>query len=144
MPDTTQPQPDMIGGVPTPPLAILPRPSRLFSRRAERFAHLAAASANLAPYLEFLAALCRVQARLAAVSFQDAPVPGHRVGGHAQAVKDQRIVDAEVVHRGEQLIGRGRLVRTGVQRAAENAVGVEIGDLRHDRTPFNPAFAFKK
>lgn len=65
MPETTQPQPDMIGGVPTPPLAILPRPSRLFSRRAERFAHLAAASANLAPYLEFLAALSRVQARLA-------------------------------------------------------------------------------
>ena len=71
MSDSTQPQPDMIGGVPTPPLAILPRPSRLFTRRAERFEHLAASSDNLAPYLNFLAALCRVQARLA----DDLPAP---------------------------------------------------------------------
>ena len=61
-----QPQPDMIGGVPTPPLAVLPRPERLFRMRAERFEFLAQA-ATLAPYLTFLAALCRVQAGLAAV-----------------------------------------------------------------------------
>ena len=59
-----QPRPDMIGGVPTPPLAILPRPGRLFGQRAERFAFLAQGSA-LGPYLDFLAALCQVQARLA-------------------------------------------------------------------------------
>ena len=59
-----QPRPDMIGGVPTPPLAILPRPGQLFGQRAKRFAFLAQGSA-LGPYLDFLAALCRVQARLA-------------------------------------------------------------------------------
>lgn len=64
MTDPIQPRPDMIGGVPTPPLAVLPRPAALFSRRAERFAFLAEGS-NLGPYLRFLAALCGVQARLA-------------------------------------------------------------------------------
>ena len=60
-----QARPDMIGGVPTPPLAILPKPERLFSRRAERFAFLAEGS-NLGPYLTFLAGLTRIQAQLAA------------------------------------------------------------------------------
>lgn len=64
MSDTIEARPDMIGGVPTPPLAILPKPSRLFTRRAERLDRLAEGS-NLSPYLQFLAALCRVQARLA-------------------------------------------------------------------------------
>ena len=59
-----QPQPGMIGGVPTPPLAILPKPARLFAMRADRFAFLAPDS-RLGGYLSFLAALCRVQARLA-------------------------------------------------------------------------------
>lgn len=71
MSDTTQaPRPDMIGGVPTPPLAVLPRPEQLFTRRADRFQRLAEGS-NLSPYLEFLAALSRVQARLCA----DLPPP---------------------------------------------------------------------
>ena len=65
MTDPIQPRPDMIGGVPTPPLAVLPRPERLFRMRAERFEFLAQ-TATLAPYLTFLAALCRVQAGLAA------------------------------------------------------------------------------
>ena len=58
-----QPQPDMIGGVPTPPLVILPRPARLFTMRADRFDFLAQTSA-LAPYLRFLGALSRAQAGL--------------------------------------------------------------------------------
>lgn len=70
MSDTIEARPDMIGGVPTPPLAILPKPARLFTRRAERFDRLAEGS-NLSPYLAFLAALSRVQARLAA----DLPAP---------------------------------------------------------------------
>lgn len=70
MSDTIEPQPDMIGGVPTPPLAILPKPARLFTRRAERFDRLAEGS-NLSPYLRFLAALTRVQARLV----EDLPEP---------------------------------------------------------------------
>lgn len=68
-----QPQPDMIGGVPTPPLAVLPRPERLFRMRAERFEFLAQ-TATLAPYLTFLAALCRAQAGLAATLPAVAPV----------------------------------------------------------------------
>lgn len=75
MTDTIEARPDMIGGVPTPPLAILPKPSRLFTQRAERFDRLAEAS-SLGPYLTFLAALSRTQARLAdelpAVSAPDA------------------------------------------------------------------------
>ena len=38
MSDTTEARPDMIGGVPTPPLAILPKPEQLFTQRADRFA----------------------------------------------------------------------------------------------------------
>lgn len=58
------PDPAMIGGVPTPPLAILPRPERTFRLRSERFAFLARDS-HLGPYLKFLSALCAVQADLA-------------------------------------------------------------------------------
>lgn len=70
MSDKIEAQPDMIGGVPTPPLAILPKPARLFAQRAERFDRLAEGS-NLSPYLQFLAALTRVQARLV----EDLPEP---------------------------------------------------------------------
>ena len=70
MSDTIEARPDMIGGVPTPPLAVLPKPERLFAQRADRFERLAEGS-NLSPYLLFLAALCRVQARLCA----DLPAP---------------------------------------------------------------------
>lgn len=65
MSDTIEARPDMIGGVPTPPLAVLPKPERLFTQRAERFERLAKES-NLSPYLRFLAALCHLQARLSA------------------------------------------------------------------------------
>ena len=71
MTDPIQPRPDMIGGVPTPPLAILPRLPALFTRRAERLAFLAEGS-NLGPYLGFLAALAQVQARLAEARAREA------------------------------------------------------------------------
>lgn len=70
MSDTIEARPDLIGGVPTPPLAVLPRPERLFTQRADRLGRLAEGS-NLSPYLLFLAALCRAQARLCA----DLPEP---------------------------------------------------------------------
>ena len=38
MSDTIEARPDMIGGVPTPPLAILPKLPAFFTRRAERLA----------------------------------------------------------------------------------------------------------
>ena len=61
MTSTLQPDPSMIGGVPKVPLAHLPDPGALFARRAERFDFLAGYSANLAPYLRFLAGICRAQ-----------------------------------------------------------------------------------
>ncbi len=60
-----QPDPSLIGGVPRPPLALLPDPVPLFQARARRFAFLADSN-ELAPYLRFLAELSRLQARLAA------------------------------------------------------------------------------
>jgi len=59
-----QPDPSMIGGVPKPPLALLPDPVPLFQGRARRFAFLAESN-ELAPYLRFLADLSKLQARLA-------------------------------------------------------------------------------
>ncbi|MDQ7261765.1 formate dehydrogenase accessory protein FdhE [Paracoccus sp. PS-1] len=58
------PDPAMIGGVAKVPLARLPEPAALFSTRAERFDFLAGHSPNLAPYLRFLAGICRAQAGL--------------------------------------------------------------------------------
>lgn len=58
-----KPDPSMIGGVPTPPLVILPRPARLFADRAARF-DLLAADARLGSYLRFLAGISRIQSAL--------------------------------------------------------------------------------
>jgi len=55
-----QPDPSMIGGVPKASFARLPNLASLFARRAVRFRALAA-SGNLAPYLEFLAAVSDAQ-----------------------------------------------------------------------------------
>lgn len=63
MSQDVQPDPSMIGGVPTPPFAFLPDPVALFQARARRLAFLAGTS-DLAPYLTFLAELTRLQARL--------------------------------------------------------------------------------
>ncbi|WP_112805725.1 formate dehydrogenase accessory protein FdhE [Ensifer sp.] len=65
MAEDIHPDPSLIGGVPTPPIAFLPEPIKLFQTRARRFAFLAESNA-LAPYLTFLAALSKLQARLAA------------------------------------------------------------------------------
>lgn len=78
MSDKIEPQPDMIGGVPTPPLAILPKPARLFAQRAERFERLAEGS-NLSPYLTFLAALTRAQAQLVADLPEPKALPEERI-----------------------------------------------------------------
>lgn len=78
MSDKIEPQPDMIGGVPTPPLAILPKPARLFAQRAERFERLAEGS-NLSPYLTFLAALTRAQAQLVTDLPEPEALPEERI-----------------------------------------------------------------
>ena len=74
----TDPSPAMIGGVPEAPLVLLPEPQALFEARARRFDHLALSN-PLAPYLAFLAALSRVQARLAAELPAPEPLPADRI-----------------------------------------------------------------
>ena len=74
-----KPDPSIIGGVAKVPLARLPDPEAVFATRAERFAFLAGYNPNLAPYLEFLAAISRVQAGLV----RDLP---HAHLGHARTV----------------------------------------------------------
>lgn len=64
----------MIGGIAKVPLVRLPDPVALFSTRAARFDFLAGHNANLAPYLRFLAAICRAQAQLAAELPRPAPL----------------------------------------------------------------------
>lgn len=83
MAQDVQPDPSLIGGVPTPPLAFLPEPIKLFQARGRRFAFLAESHA-LAPYLTFLAALSRLQARLAAtLSPVTAPNPARLAAARA-------------------------------------------------------------
>lgn len=84
MTDDLQPDPSLIGGVPKPPLAVLPEPVKLFQARARRFAFLAETS-ELAPYLTFLAELARLQARLAATLPPVTPVTPERTDAAAQA-----------------------------------------------------------
>ncbi|SNR58343.1 formate dehydrogenase accessory protein FdhE [Paracoccus sediminis] len=79
MTTTIQPDPSVIGGVPTAPLAFLPDPVAVFDTRAGRFAYLADHGGNLAPYLRFLADLTALQARLARDLPAVAPVPADRV-----------------------------------------------------------------
>lgn len=77
MSQDVQPDPSMIGGVPTPPFAFLPDPVALFQVRARRLAFLAETS-DLAPYLRFLAELTRLQARLCATLPAPDPVSAAR------------------------------------------------------------------
>ncbi|CAM3049916.1 FdhE protein [Paracoccus aminovorans] len=74
-----KPDPSMIGGVAKVPLARLPNPQAIFDTRAARFDFLAGHSANLAPYLRFLAAICRAQAELARALSGPAPLAAERI-----------------------------------------------------------------
>ncbi|WP_420342220.1 formate dehydrogenase accessory protein FdhE [Paenirhodobacter sp.] len=76
MSTTLNPDPSVIGGIAKAPFVRLPDPARLFAARAARFAFLAPGS-NLGPYLEFLAALSRVQADLVA-ALPAPPAPAGR------------------------------------------------------------------
>ncbi|MFD1481088.1 formate dehydrogenase accessory protein FdhE [Paracoccus nototheniae] len=75
----TQPDPSAIGGVPTAPLAFLPKPGALFATRAKRLSFLAGHSANLGPWLAFLGELVGLQARLASELAPATPLPPARV-----------------------------------------------------------------
>ena len=79
MTTSLKPDPSMIGGVAKVPLARLPNPEAVFNTRAERFAFLAGYNPNLAPYLQFLAAISRVQAQLVRDLPAPAPLPAERI-----------------------------------------------------------------
>ncbi|MCZ0960793.1 formate dehydrogenase accessory protein FdhE [Paracoccus benzoatiresistens] len=79
MNNTLNPDPSVIGGVPTAPLAFLPDAAAVFDKRAGRFAFLADHGGNLAPYLRFLADLTALQARLARELPAVTPIPADRV-----------------------------------------------------------------
>lgn len=79
MSTTLQPDPSMIGGVARVPLARLPDPGTIFATRAGRLEFLAGYNANLAPYLRFLAGICRAQDALARELPRPAPPPAAHV-----------------------------------------------------------------
>lgn len=62
-PRAVQPDPSLIGGVGKAPFARLPDPATIFARRAQRLRTLACAG-DLAPYLEFLAAIAGAQSAI--------------------------------------------------------------------------------
>ncbi len=78
MAQTLEPDPSMIGGVAEAPFALVPAALILFQERAKRFAFLAETS-ELKPYLEFLAALTRLQARLVVQLPPVPPLPAARL-----------------------------------------------------------------
>ncbi|WKL39277.1 formate dehydrogenase accessory protein FdhE (plasmid) [Sinorhizobium meliloti] len=73
-----QPDPSVIGGVPKAPFALMPNLARLFNDRASRFEALAQGS-HLAPYLNFLAGITRIQSELVSALPPPEPVPADRV-----------------------------------------------------------------
>jgi FdhE protein len=64
-PRSIEPDPSVIGGVLKAPFVRLPDPAILFPRRAARLKALAT-NANMAPYLEFLSAICDAQSAILA------------------------------------------------------------------------------
>ena len=79
MSTTLQPDPSMIGGIAKVPLARLPDPRTIFATRAGRLEFLAGYNANLAPYLNFLAAICRAQDALVRELPAPAPLPAAQI-----------------------------------------------------------------
>lgn len=75
-PRSVEPDPSVIGGVKKPPFARLPDPTSLFALRAARLRALAQRSGavgELAPYLEFLAAVADAQDAVVPASPSPAP-----------------------------------------------------------------------
>lgn len=134
--DAREPNPGMIGGVPQAPLALLPDPQAMFAARAERLAFLANGHA-LAPYLTFLAALTRLQARLAVEGPAPDPVPAERVA-QARAVRMPPIDRAALVEDTGLIAMLDRLVAEASEiempdpaQLALSAVAAVEGEDRH-------------
>lgn len=101
MSDTLQPDPSYIGGVPEAPLAFLPDPVSLFLTRESRFAFLAQSS-NLGPYLQLLAEISAVQARLSKTLPAVKPIEAARRQAAASAAMPP--IDRMTLADDEQLI----------------------------------------
>ena len=116
--EALKPDPSMIGGVPTPPMAFLPQPVKLFQPRAKRFAFLAESN-ELAPYLEFLAELSRLQARLAVSLPPVEPLAAERLAKAADGAMPP--IDREK-------LAADPALDAVLQALAEEAVGLEMPD----------------
>ena len=130
-----QPDPSLIGGVPKPPLALLPDPVSLFQARARRFAFLADSN-ELAPYLRFLAELSRLQARLAVTLPPADPVPADVAARAAQAhmppIDRQALLDDEALVSTLQALLDGALALE-MPEAARNALEAVLAANTEDR-----------
>ncbi|WP_027998884.1 formate dehydrogenase accessory protein FdhE [Sinorhizobium arboris] len=73
-----QPDPSVIGGVPKAPFVLVPKLARLFTDRANRFEALAEDN-HLAPYLNFLAGITRIQNELVSAMPPLEPIPADQV-----------------------------------------------------------------
>ncbi|THD58117.1 formate dehydrogenase accessory protein FdhE [Phenylobacterium sp.] len=71
---SVEPDPSRIGRVGTAPFVFLPDPEELFARRSARLRVLAASS-ELGPYLNFLAAIAEAQADIVSATPAPAPPP---------------------------------------------------------------------
>lgn len=99
---TLQPDPSFItGGIAKTPFVLQQAPTQRFETRAARFRFLAQSS-ELAPYLEFLAALTALQARLAQELPEPAPIAPERLVQAAQAglplIDRAALADDEQLH----------------------------------------------
>jgi len=113
-----QPDPMLIGGVPKPPLALLPDPVVVFQGRARRFAFLAQ-NHELTAYLVLLAELSRLQARLAATLPAVEPMSPAAIARAAQAHMPP--IDRHA------LVEDPRLAAT-LQALLDGATGLEMPD----------------
>lgn len=136
MTDRLKPDPASIGGVAKPPLAFLPVPLTVFQTRAGRFAFLAETS-ELAPYLELLANLSRLQARLVVSLPAPAALAPERLG-RAAAAGMPPIDRASLVTSPDLAValdaildGAAALAMPGPARQALDAIGQADADQRH-------------
>ncbi|WBU57901.1 formate dehydrogenase accessory protein FdhE [Paracoccus sediminicola] len=113
-----RPDPSVISNISTPDFARLPDPHRLFATRAARLRKLAE-GARLAPYLNFLADLCEIQAQL--VTDLPAPPPVD-----ADTVARNRSYRMPPLDRAE-LVGSAALSET-VGALLERASKIEMPD----------------
>jgi FdhE protein len=146
------PDPSVIGGVAEAPFALPPSALPLFQSRAKRFAFLAGTS-ELKPYLDFLAALSRLQARLVAQLPPVEPLPEARLAQARTAQMppiDRGVLAGDpALHEilallaedaaGLEMPGPARLALEAVRAADASDRGWLLGNILSDTIPEDSA-----